>query len=65
KKVIELKIPILNATKHAAEATGKSEATICKIGKESKTISNDEKLKSPGKNRTNSSRKIVIDEFDK
>ncbi|KAJ9584716.1 hypothetical protein L9F63_020949 [Diploptera punctata] len=40
----EFKIPIRNATKRAAEVTGKSEATICKIRKESKTISNDEKL---------------------
>ncbi|KAJ9579005.1 hypothetical protein L9F63_024893, partial [Diploptera punctata] len=29
-----------------------------------KNVTNDEKLKSPGKNRTTSSRKIVIDDFD-
>ncbi|PSN37637.1 hypothetical protein C0J52_18890 [Blattella germanica] len=61
----KLKIPLENATKRAAAATGKSEATVCKIRKEAKVASSSgEKLKSPGKNRSTSAKKIVIDDFD-
>jgi hypothetical protein len=60
-----LKLPIENATKRAAAATGKSEATICKIRNEATMASiGGEKLKSSGKTRKPSSKRIELDDFD-
>ena len=60
-----LTFPIENATKRAAAATGKSEATICKIRKESALTSvSDDKLKSPGEKHKTNFRKIELDDFD-
>jgi hypothetical protein len=60
-----LKLPIENATKRAAAATGKSEATICKVRKEATMVSiGGEKLKSPAKTRKPSSKRMELDDFD-
>jgi phosphatidate phosphatase PAH1 len=60
-----LKLPTENATEHAAAATGKSEAIICKIRKEATMASiGGEKLKSPCKTRKPSAKRIEPDDFD-
>jgi hypothetical protein len=60
-----LKFPIENATKHAAAAMGKSEASVYKIRKEANMASiSGEKLKSFGKTHKPSFKRIQFNDLD-